>query len=100
MIGQKSHSDAQMIDESTSKRQALRLRRFLFASGTYVFGFLILALCSVVGLFPMGSLLWVGLSFLAINLGFLAVFLSNLNLRFVDPSFTLPQVLAGVAMVF
>jgi diguanylate cyclase len=79
--------------------QGLRLRRFAMASSTYLLGLVILSLCTLLGLFPLPSLLTVGLAFAVVNAGFLAAFASGWNTRFKDPSLTAPQVCVAVTMV-
>jgi len=82
-----------------SRRQALRMRRFLIASTTYVLGFVMLALCSAIDLFPAGMLLTVGVAFLAVNVVFFSALRSGFNLRFDDPSLTLAQLCAAASTV-
>ncbi len=82
-----------------SRKQAVRLRRFLLASTTYALGLLILALCSAFGLLAVADLARIGLSFLAANLVFYAVFRSGWNLRFADPSLTQVQVCVAACLV-
>jgi diguanylate cyclase len=88
-----------MTEASASSKQAKRLKRFLLATGTYALGFLIMVLCAVVGIFPSGNLLWVGILFLLVNLTLYIVFISGLNLRFKDPSLTKLQVCLGASLV-
>ncbi len=84
---------------SARQQQALRLRRFGMASSTYLLGLVILSLCTLLGLFPLQSLLGVGLAFVVVNASFLAAFASGWNLRFKEPSLTAPQVYVAVSMV-
>jgi diguanylate cyclase len=81
------------------RRQALRLKRFLLASCTYVVGFLILALCSAVGLLPGDRLALLGAVFLVVNSALFVVFRSGWNKRFADPSLTLAQLGTGACVV-
>ncbi len=76
------------------------MRRFGLASVTYALGFCIMAICSVIGLFPADRLSWIGLVFVLVNAALFTVFRLHLNLRFADPSLTKLQVLIGVLMVF
>ncbi|MFO1217182.1 MAG: GGDEF domain-containing protein [Burkholderiaceae bacterium] len=81
------------------RKQALRLRRFLYASLTYMVGSLMLAACSAVGLVST-QVVWISVvCFAAANAVFAALLLSGANLRFADPSLTLPQVLVGATTV-
>ena len=82
-----------------ARQQSLRLKRFLIASTTYALGFVILALCSAMGLFSTTHLGAVGLVFLAVNLGFFTAIRSGWNLRFEDPALTQAQVCVGVVLV-
>jgi diguanylate cyclase len=82
-----------------ARQQSLRLKRFLIASTTYALGFVILALCSAMGLFSTGNLWAVGFVFLAVNLGFFSAIRSGWNQRFEDPALTQAQVCVGVALV-
>src|SRR5438128_183972 len=80
--------------------QALRLKRFLIACSTYVFGFSILVLCRTVGLFPTDALVVIGVAFAVVNSALYIVFRGGHNLRFRnDASLTQIQVTVGVAMV-
>ena len=77
--------------------QHLRLRRFALALSTYALATLAVA---VIGLLDLGALspgqwlAWATLALL-INLGFLVLLRSGANLRFRDPSLTIPQILAA-----
>ncbi len=81
------------------QQQALRMKRFLIAAGTYGLGLAILALCSAFGLFAWAHLAWIGALFAVANLGLYAVFRSGWNLRFSDPSITQFQGLLSVTLV-
>jgi diguanylate cyclase len=82
-----------------SGKQALRFKRALLASTTYVLGLLMLFMCSLVGLVVLDHVLLIGLAFLVVNLAFLAAIRSGWNLRFKDPALTMPQVLTGAVVV-
>jgi diguanylate cyclase (GGDEF)-like protein len=84
---------------AVAQHQTLRLRRFGMASSTYALGLLILALCTFLGLLPIGGLKTVAVCFAVINLGLLLAFLSGWNERFSDPSLTGLQTVLGVSMV-
>lgn len=84
--------------ESSSALQQLRLKRFAMAVGTYL---LLLAITwmTVLGDFYQASRGFAALISLLVILSqlvFLVCFLTGFNLRFVDPSLTLPQVLLGL----
>jgi diguanylate cyclase (GGDEF)-like protein len=82
---------------SLAQKQALRLRRFLLGTTTYVLGLSVLGLCTALGLLPVERLAVIAGTFLLINAGLFAVFRLGWNLHFRDPSLTLFQVLTGVA---
>lgn len=82
-----------------ARQQSLRLTRFFIASGTYVLGFVFVALCSAIGLYPADRLLHAALIFVLPNLLFLLIFTGGYNLRFSDPSLTQAQVCAAASTV-
>lgn len=82
-----------------ARKQSLRLRRFYIALFTYLVGTAIMALCSAVGLLPASRLWTIGAAFALVNLVIWIALRSGYNLRFADPSLTLPQVLTGVTTV-
>ncbi|MBP6764150.1 MAG: GGDEF domain-containing protein [Rubrivivax sp.] len=86
-------------DSSTALQQALRLRRFAFASLTYVLGLALLALAAAFGMMDMERLIVVAAVFVAINGGFLLIFRLGWNLRFADPSLTQAQVVGAAGSV-
>ena len=88
------------VAPTTEQRQALRLKRFLMASSTYVLGFGFLAMCVELDLLEPSQLLIIGASFLVANLVFFAALASGANLRMRDPSMTTLQICAGVTQVF
>ncbi len=88
-----------MRSRTAAQQQRLRLLRFAAAGATYGIGLLILALCAALGMLEWLRLLLIAGGFLLINLVFLGLFLSRANLRFEDPSLTLPQVVAASTMV-
>jgi len=94
-----SSSAAGATQRTLAEQQRLRVTRFLSASATYVIGLSILALCARLGMLSWTCWGLIGAAFVVINAGFLGVFLSRANLRFADPSLTLPQVLVASSMV-
>lgn len=84
------------IIPSDDPAQALRVRRFLVGSSTYLLVFLQAALCWWFGYLDGTVLTVVGLLMLQINLIFYALLRSGFNQRFADPSLTLVQLMAGV----
>jgi len=84
---------------SDPRKQVMRLRRFYIAVFTYATGTAIMALCSAVGLLPASRLWTIGAAFVLVNLVIWIALRSGYNLRFADPSLTLPQVLTGITTV-
>ncbi|MEN0109050.1 MAG: GGDEF domain-containing protein [Pseudomonas sp.] len=85
-----------------SRQQRLRVRRILLASSASV-GYLLLCwLAFVTGFMQLtvAGMLLLTIAVLAIAGGFLALTWFNLNLRFHDPSLTLPQMSVSIAVIF
>ncbi|NUZ04213.1 putative bifunctional diguanylate cyclase/phosphodiesterase [Piscinibacter koreensis] len=80
-------------------KQAVRIRRFLLASGIYATCVPLLVLGHALGLGPAEGVLGVMALMLAINLGLYAAFRARLNLRFADPSLTAVQTVAAIVAV-
>ncbi|MBU6257993.1 MAG: GGDEF domain-containing protein [Burkholderiales bacterium] len=91
--------DTPLATSTPAQRQALRMRRFGMAAGTYALGLSILALCWRLGLFPGAALVRIGTLFLLLNLGLLLTFARGWNERFSDPSLTALQVCLAATMV-
>ncbi len=92
---------ALLVPPSLDAKQALRLRRFGLAVLIYLLGMGLVGMVSAVGLIPAGPALQAIAASLAINLALFAAFRSGFNLRFADPSLTLPQmVLALTVLMF
>lgn len=77
--------------------QALRVRRLLVGSITYLMTVSQALLCWWFGYLELGVLLFHAVMVLSINITFYAIIRSGRNQRFADPSLTLPQLLIGVA---
>ncbi|HVK94308.1 MAG TPA: hypothetical protein VM571_06240, partial [Noviherbaspirillum sp.] len=71
--------------------QALRIRRLLFASSTYFFCVLFVNYSIWMGLLPRLNYWHVIVGALALNLLFYLSIRWDFNLRFNDPSLTVPQ---------
>ncbi|MGL4319118.1 MAG: GGDEF domain-containing protein [Pseudomonas sp.] len=84
---------------SQDLQQQLRIRRFMMSVAMYVLA----AVPQAVSLYSGVSPGWVMLTWVLIavvtNLGFYLLFRYNHNLRFKDPSLTIAQMLAAIAMV-
>lgn len=85
------------------RRQRLRLRRFFMALVSYAMWFGMALVIHQAGLLQIGNraVLLIFLAILFTQAVFYALFRSGLNLRFADPSLTLPQILValGFALV-
>jgi diguanylate cyclase (GGDEF)-like protein len=78
------------------ERQSLRIGRFLMAAGTSLLACLALVLCAFLGLLPWRVAVEGTAGVVTLMLGFYALFRSDLNLRFSDPSLTTEQVAAAI----
>lgn len=83
----------------SDQRQTLRMRRFAMGAIGYVVGFLISGLCYLAGLMAPEPILYALPVVLALNGLMFAAFVSGLNLRFSDPSLTMPQLLLATAVM-
>lgn len=88
-----------VIPPSLDAKQALRLRRFGLAALIYLLGMGLVELISVFGLLPERAALQAIAASLAINLALYAAFRSGFNLRFADPSLTVPQMAIAIAVL-
>lgn len=81
------------------RRQRLRLRRFFMSLASYAMWYVIAAACWKAGLVHVTGLmlLLTGAGILFTQLIFYALIRSNGNLRFHDPSLTVPQMLVALA---
>ncbi|SHG66539.1 diguanylate cyclase [Massilia sp. CF038] len=79
-----------------AKQQALRMRRVLLASISYLFTLTLVAIFCWLGYFGVPVLINYFLAVLALNLVFCLAIRTNLNLRFADPSMTLVQICASI----
>ena len=82
-------------------QQALRMRRFLIASGTYVLAIAVIALGLWLGIWGADVLIAYSILVIGTNLVFYLIIRSGLNLRLADPSLTAPQIAAAIgALLF
>ena len=88
-----------LIPPSLDAKQALRLRRFGLAALVYSLGMGLVGMVSFFGLLPGGAALQAIAASLAINLILYAAFRSGFNLRFADPSLTVPQMMLAVTVL-
>ncbi|MFH1842182.1 MAG: hypothetical protein ABIF77_03165 [bacterium] len=83
------------LPTSDQNKQKLRLRRFSMATSTYVGVGVATGLVTMIGLGKMTDAQWlcfIGIGLLG-NLLFFCLFVTNLNLRFPDPSLTREQII-------
>ena len=79
-------------------KQALRLRRFFMAGGSYVMMLALMAVAWRFGRFPLHLVVEIGAAGLVVNLVLYGVIRSGLNLRLEDPSLTAVQVVIALAI--
>lgn len=83
-----------------ANQQSLRLKRFAMAVGTYGLALAMAWLALAGGFFrsPENTIWIITALVLSSQLIFFSLFLRKINLRFKDPSLTLPQVLVAIAL--
>lgn len=80
-------------------QQALRLRRFFMAGGSYLMIIVLMVLAWRLGVIEPDLVLQIATAAVIINLALYGVIRSGLNLRFKDPSLTAPQVVIAILLV-
>lgn len=78
--------------------QALRIKRLLFASNTYLFSTLFVGFAVWKGLAPTHAVLFMALGGLLVSVVFYALIRSGLNRNWRDPGMTIPQMAVGTLM--
>jgi diguanylate cyclase (GGDEF)-like protein len=86
--------------ETISAEQALRIKRLGMSCGSYVFTFSLVCFCWLQDLIPFEIVVHYGLYVVLLNLNFLILMKTGLNLRFTDPSLTLIQILPSILPSF
>jgi diguanylate cyclase (GGDEF)-like protein/PAS domain S-box-containing protein len=81
-------------------KQALRMRRYFAAAGTSLLALGLLYACYLYGALPRDAFAQIGVFIAAAIVFFFVVFRTGLNLKFADPSLTLPQMLIATAVIF
>ncbi|MCH8503232.1 MAG: GGDEF domain-containing protein [Ectothiorhodospiraceae bacterium] len=84
------------LDQETARAQRLRLRRVLWGSGVYCCTSLIVLGCYLAGFIEGRPALIFFSALAALNLGFIGMILSGLNLRLGDPSMTGIQIVSSL----
>ena len=90
---------ALFIPRSLEAKQALRLRRFGLAALIYVLGMGLMGMLAAFGLIRTAPALQAIAASLVINLALYAAFRSGFNLRFADPSLTVPQMVLAITVL-
>ncbi|HTE16391.1 MAG TPA: ATP-binding protein [Burkholderiales bacterium] len=91
----------QITDASAESQQALRIRRFLIASATYVLAIAVMALGAWFDIWDVEVLVVYSVVVVCTNLVFYLIIRSGLNLRLADPSLTAPQIAVAIgALLF
>ncbi len=80
-------------------QQAVRMRRFVMASASYLAGIPLLLLAYSLGFVALAPALAIIAAVVVVNAGFYLLIRAGGNLRFADPSLTWPQIIAATTMV-
>ena len=80
-------------------KQAVRIRIFWMAAGSYLVGYLVLIVSYFLGVIGPQPLEYLALPFLLPNIAFYTLFRTGLNLRFKDPSLTAPQIVVATLVI-
>ncbi|WP_097459981.1 GGDEF domain-containing protein [Mangrovitalea sediminis] len=89
-------TEAAEAKQKLQAEQQLRKRRLAMSFASYMVTFTVVAFCWYQGMIPLRVLAHYLMFSIAINLGFLVAFQTNLNLRFRDPSLTAVQMVASL----
>jgi len=90
---------AALSTPTVEAQQAVRRRRFLMASTSYLAGVPLLVLAHALGFVALAPVVAITGAVVAINAGLYMLFRTGLNLRFADPSLTWQQIIAATLMV-
>ncbi|MBL8512580.1 MAG: EAL domain-containing protein [Betaproteobacteria bacterium] len=94
-----ARSESNPATPRADPHQAVRLQRFCMALVAYAIGVALMAVASSVKLIAPGPLLFCIAAISVANAAIYGLFRSGANLRFADPSLTLVQSLAGIALI-
>ena len=89
---------ANRLTHSENKQQ-VRLRRFMLAASAYGVCMPLLAIADMLRLLPNGAAAATAILMIAVNAALFALFRTNLNERFADPSLTWVQIIAANAVL-
>jgi len=84
---------------SSDAQQAVRVRRFVMASATYLAGIPLMLLAHVLGFVDLVPALATIAAVIVVNGGIYLLFRTRINLRFADPSLTWLQIVLATATV-
>ncbi len=88
-----------MLTEQEKKEQAVRMRRFRMAAGSSLMVIALAALCWWQGILDLIPFLRAVAAILSLVALFYLTFRTGWNLRFTDPSLTLPQIVTSVLVI-
>jgi len=80
-------------------KQAVRIRIFLMAAGSYLVGYLVLTVSYFLGVIGPQPLKYLALPFVLPNIAFYTLFRTGLNLRFKEPSMTVAQIVMATLVI-
>jgi len=101
-ISDTGEKSAQFIKspQTIETEQALRIKRLGMSCGSYVFTFSLVCFCWLQGMIPFEKVVHYGVYSVLLNLIYLGLIKTGLNLRFADPSLTLMQILPSLLPSF
>jgi diguanylate cyclase (GGDEF)-like protein len=80
-------------------KQAVRLRVFWMAAGSYLVGYIVLTVSYFLGVIDAQVLKYLVVPFLLPNIAFYALFRTGLNLKFKEPSLTAAQIIVATMVI-
>jgi diguanylate cyclase (GGDEF)-like protein len=80
-------------------KQAVRIRVFWMAAGSYLVGYLVLMVSHLLGVIGPQPLYYLVLPFVIPNAAFYTLFRTGLNLRFKEPSLTAAQIVVATMVI-
>ena len=90
---------ASLPPPSLETQQAVRMRRFVMASASYLAGIPLLLLAHALGFVALAPALAIIAAVLVVNAGLYLLFRTGVNLRFADASLTWPQIIVATTLV-
>jgi diguanylate cyclase (GGDEF)-like protein len=80
-------------------KQAVRIRIFWMAAGSYLVGYLVLTVSYFLGVIGAQPLKYLAVPFLLPNIAFYTLFRTGLNLKFKEPSLTAAQIVVATLVI-